>query len=128
MADFQAVLEHLRESGIPVDGKEAEDLVFKSIDPEQIMLSYESEGGTGPRAVAGIIAELEEELAMHASNLEEDQARVVSGWNATRAIASKGSTVNTAQDLHDLLQAHRPAHTSNKSSFSVEDTDERATA
>lgn len=61
---LQAVLEHLRESGIPVDGKEAEDLVFKSIDPEQIMLSYESEGGTGPRAVAGIIAELEEELAM----------------------------------------------------------------
>ena len=59
----QAVLDHLRESGIPVDGREAEDIVLKSIDPEQIMLSYESEGGTGPRAVAAIVAEIEDELA-----------------------------------------------------------------
>ena len=114
---LQAVLDHLRESGIPVDGKEAEDPVFKSIDPEQIMLSYESEGGTGPKAVAGILAELEDQLSRHASDLESDEHRVAKGWDATRAIASKGSTVQTAQDLHDLLKLHRPAQTPNKSSF-----------
>lgn len=63
----QAVLAHLRDSGIPVEGKEAEGIVLKSIDPKQIMLSYESEGGTGPRAVAGIVAEIEDELSMSAT-------------------------------------------------------------
>merc|ERR1712167_295367 len=120
MTDTKAVLDHLRESGIPVNGREAEEIVLNSIDPEQIMLSYESEGGTGPRAVAAIVAEIEDELARHTTDLEKDQVRVTNGWNATRTIASMGSTVKTAQDLHDLLKKHRPAQTPNKSSFGDE--------
>ena len=82
------------------------------LDPASVMLSYNSEGGTGPRAMAHIGEQIHAELAGHKAALAADAARVSSAYDAARAIAKavgpKGANVTSVDDLAFVIDKHRP--------------------
>jgi argininosuccinate lyase len=75
------------------------------LDPKSVMMTYNSVGGTGPKAVGEMLQQFRKELDQHKKVLEEDQTRVKSAYDTVRNIASKASSVKTAQDLLNLIPA-----------------------
>jgi hypothetical protein len=52
-----------------------------------------------------MLQQFRKELDQHKKVLEEDQTRVKSAYDTVRNIASKASSVKTAQDLLNLIPA-----------------------
>jgi len=108
LTNLPAVMAHLAENGVQ-GAKEAD--VRRVLDPQSVMMTYDSYGGTSPKAMKVVLAEINEKLNKHRADLATDKARVESGFNACRAIAAEADMVKTLKDLQDLVAKHRPAHT-----------------
>jgi len=75
----------------------------KMLDPKSVMMSYNSLGGTGPKAVEQMINEFRSELEQHREVLKKDQNRVSSALETSRQIASKAGAIKSAADLKNLI-------------------------
>jgi len=103
-ANTKACLDHLKANGVVAPEKEVVD----TLDPRSVMLSYESQGGTGPKAVAGMISTMRSTLDGHRKSIEADRARVSAAYLACRSIAARAATVKTAEELDGLIREFRP--------------------
>ncbi|MSP61786.1 MAG: argininosuccinate lyase [Myxococcales bacterium] len=103
-SNFQACFDHLKASHIEAP----EDEVRAVLDPKQVMMSYRSQGGTGPDAVKPMLASLGESLAGHRRRLALDQRRVTAAYEACRSIAREAGTVTSAADLDRLITRYLP--------------------
>lgn len=72
------------------------------------MLSYNSLGGTGPKAVDQMLKDMQSQLEHHRKVLESDVNRVSSSRKATGEIVTRANTVKTAEDLKKLVKQYRP--------------------
>ena len=81
------------------------------LTPKDVMLSYNSLGGTGPEATKETVQELREEIQNHADVLSTDMNRVSSAMEATRAICRDVSTDGscTTGQLQSLIEKYSPA-------------------
>jgi len=94
------VFEHLEKHGVD-DSPAAIDAV---LDPKSVMQSYNSLGGTGPKAVTAMLDKFVAELESHRRALNSDQVRVETAYEACRNIAKHArSSVKTANDFQTLL-------------------------
>jgi argininosuccinate lyase len=75
------------------------------LDPKSVMMSYNSLGGTGPKAVETMLKQFREELANHQKVLDADNARVSDALEFTRQLAAKASGIKNAEELKKL--AHK---------------------
>jgi len=108
LTNTKAVMEHLKKEGINAD----EAAVRRVLDPATVMLSYNSIGGTGPKAMREIAREIHSDLNQHKEALTKDQKRIDTAFNAARSIAKavgeKGQNVKTVEDLAKIIDQHRP--------------------
>jgi argininosuccinate lyase len=102
--DFETCLNHLKECGINAPKQEIADI----LDPTQVMLSYNSLGGTGKKAVLQTMKNLHQELDSQVKVLEEDKQRVTKAYNACRSIASSANTIRDLDSLKNLLKKYSP--------------------
>jgi argininosuccinate lyase len=109
LTNTAAVMAHLKKEGIMA--KESE--IKQVLDPATVMLSYNSFGGTGPRAVAISMAEIDEEVQGHRAALATDQSRVSgaveAARNIARAVGPQGTLVASLEDLSRIVERERPA-------------------
>jgi len=95
----------LKESGIKAPREE----VDKVLDPKQVMLLYESRGGTGKKAVEKVIKDSRDDLANKKAEIEKDKKRIETAWNATRSIAKEAGSIKNQEELKKLIAKYRPA-------------------
>jgi argininosuccinate lyase len=74
------------------------------LDPKSVMMSYNTLGGTGPKAVNEMLKNFRGELEVHRKVLAEDNNRVNSALERTRTVAGKAGSIQSADDLKKLLQ------------------------
>ena len=79
-------------------------------DPAKVAASYNSPGGTGTKATADTIAQIQAGLAAHAATLSADSARVSSGYEACREIASQAHHFKDADDIARIVKAVSSKH------------------
>eukprot|EP01102_Stenamoeba_stenopodia_P013663 TRINITY_DN4468_c0_g1_i1.p1 TRINITY_DN4468_c0_g1~~TRINITY_DN4468_c0_g1_i1.p1 ORF type:complete len:548 (+),score=157.46 TRINITY_DN4468_c0_g1_i1:35-1678(+) len=94
--------EHLKKNGVNAPEKE----VLGVLDPKQVVLSYNSQGGTGPKAVNAMLRQFETELENHKKVLAADKARVDGAFNDARTISSHASSIKTAEDIAALVKKY----------------------
>jgi len=82
--------------------------VERVLDPRNVMLSYNSRGGTGDKAVEKMLEEYTSELAAKKKVLERDQARVDNSFNAIRSIAKEAKGIKSQDELRKLIGKYRP--------------------
>jgi len=108
LTNTKAVMDHLKKEGINAD----EAAVRRVLDPKEVMLTYNSLGGTGPKAVTEISREIHTDLDKHRAELAADQKRIDTAFNAARSIAKavgeKGKNVKSVDDLAKIIDQHRP--------------------
>jgi argininosuccinate lyase len=107
-SDFAACIDHLKKNNIHAKDEEVKQV----LDPQQVMLSYESRGGTGPEAVGSMLEKFKKASEAHRRHLQDDQRRVASAYEACRTIARQASGVKSAADLERLVQTHHPKNAS----------------
>jgi argininosuccinate lyase len=76
------------------------------LDPKMVMETYNSLGGTGPKAVAAMLEKFNAQLANHRSVLKADQARVKKAYDQSRAIAAEIGNVQSAEEIASLVKKH----------------------
>jgi len=72
-------------------------------DPKAVMMSYNSLGGTGPKAMKKVIEDLNKTLEKQKKEIAADQDRLDKALKAVRNIAGSASSAKTAQDLKNLI-------------------------
>jgi len=95
---------HLQECGIKAPKEEVE----KVLNSKQVMLSYDSLGGTGKKAVQKMLKEFNEELAGHRKVLEADKKRVKTAYEASRSLAAEMDGVSHLDQFKAIIQKYRP--------------------
>ena len=103
--NFKACFDHLKKNGVDAPAEE----VRRVLDAKEVMLSYNSQGGTGPEAVMKMLEQFKQSLDRHRHRLQEDQRRVSTAYEACRNIARQASKVKSVSDLDRLIQKHQPA-------------------
>ena len=98
-----ACFEHLEKQGINAPKED----ILKILDPKQVMLSYNSEGGTGAVATAAMIAQFKDQSKQLRAALQTDEQRVANALARSRKIAQAAAGIKTPADLDKLLQAHQ---------------------
>jgi len=73
------------------------------LDPKPVMMSYNSLGGTGPKAVSQMLKDFTAELDNHKAVLDEDMKRVNGALEMTRGIAARAASIKSAADLKALV-------------------------
>ena len=106
--DLDTCLDHvIITHKIPAD-REKLKAVFNS---KAVMLSYNSLGGTGPKAVQKMMNDFNKELARHNKVIQEDEQRLKDALKVTREIAAAASGIKSAQDLKNLIpQSYRSSN------------------
>jgi len=95
----------LKQQGINAPNEEVE----RVLDPTQVMLSYESRGGTGKKAVEKVIKDSRSELESFRAEIKKDKARVDTAFNACRSIAKDaGAGIKDREQLKKLIEKYRP--------------------
>jgi hypothetical protein len=89
----------LRKSGI--DASEAE--INQILDSQEVMKSYESQGGTGPEAVAAMLAQFKKDLKAKSEEFQADRRRVSSAYDACRSVAKHAGEAKTPAALAELI-------------------------
>lgn len=84
--------------------------ILDILDPAKVAASYNSPGGTGTKATADTIAQIQAGLAAHAATLSADSARVSSGYEACREIASQAHHFKDADDIARIVKAVSSKH------------------
>ena len=105
-SNFAACIDHLKKNNILAKDEE----VRRVLDPHQVILSYNSLGGTGPEAVRSMLEKFMKASEIHRCHLQADRRRVVSAYEACRAIAHQASGAKSAIDFAHLVQINRPKH------------------
>jgi len=98
--DTQDCLDHIiKKNKVPADPK----TLAKVFDPKAVMMSYNTEGGTGPIAVKDMIKKMRAQLAEHKKVVQADKDRLANALKTTRTIAEKAASIKTADDLKNLV-------------------------
>lgn len=105
-SNFDRCYAHLKNNGIDAPEQEIRDV----LDPKTVMMSYNSYGGTGVESTKQLLADMRQNLADRAAELEVDRTRVETAHNNTRDIAKKISDVNSVESLGDLIQSYEWKH------------------
>lgn len=95
--DFDTCVAHLKENGIVAPKEE----IRAVLDPKTVMLTYNSFGGTGKKAVQENLKNLHAELEQKKKDLAADLKRVTVARDNCRAIA-KAATEGKIKDLDSL--------------------------
>jgi len=104
MTNIGLVMDHLKEKGIDAERSD----VLNFLDPEKIVASYNSTGGTGPKAMAHTLEVFDGRLAKLSQSLDADQARVTNAFKACQRIGEGGAKVESVDDLARLIDSHHP--------------------
>lgn len=97
-------MKHLSEVGIEATRAQIDAV----LDPKTVMESYNSLGGTGPKAVQAMMDKMNAQVAAFEAQLKADQARVSNAYEACRNIASRANTIQTVEDINKLLAEFAP--------------------
>lgn len=100
---FDVCKQHLVESGISAPDAELQAI----LDPRQVMLSYNSLGGTGNKSVKHMLEVMAEQSNKYKQQLKEDNDRVNNAFKTTKTIASTISGVNSIDDLDKLIKSSK---------------------
>ena len=73
------------------------------LNSKSVMLSYNSYGGTGPKAVQEMLDDFSSQLKEHRAVLKQDQDRVDNAFNTCRQIAKDAHSVKTSEDLLNVI-------------------------
>jgi len=97
-------VEHLKKNGINAPKAEVDAV----LEPKTVMQSYNSLGGTGPKAVSAMITKMKAQLAKQEAELAADQARVDAAYQACRNIAKEAATATTREQLAAVVAKYMP--------------------
>lgn len=97
--NFEACYDHIVNKN---NIKASREDIQRILDPKSVMTTYNSLGGTGPRAVAEILKAFHHELEQHEKVLKEDKKRVDSALETCRQISKHAPSINSAEDLKKL--------------------------
>jgi argininosuccinate lyase len=75
----------------------------KVLDPKSVMMTYNSLGGTGPKAVGEILRQFRQELDQHRKVLSEDNHRVSSALETVRKVSKNAASITSAEELKALV-------------------------
>jgi argininosuccinate lyase len=101
-SNTEACFEHLDKEGI----KAPREDILKLLDPKHVMLSYNSQGGTGAVATGNMIKDFKAQSVQQRAELAVDTARVNNALIRARKIAQAASSVKTTADLAKIVQQH----------------------
>jgi argininosuccinate lyase len=101
------VMAHLKERGVANANKAK---VVAALDGKSVMMTYESRGGTGPKAVKTMIDQMEAQHAALLKTLDTDKSRVSNANATAHAIALEASkAANLSKDgLRAIVAKHHP--------------------
>jgi len=98
--DLDYCLDHIiKKHNVPADPEKLK-LVFNA---KAVMMSYNSLGGTGPKAVAQMLTDLRKNLDKQKAEIKADEDRLKTALATTRAISGAAGNVKSAQDIKDLI-------------------------
>jgi argininosuccinate lyase len=100
------VYEHLKSMGVEFQKKDVDAV----LDPKTVMQAYNSLGGTGPKAVADMLAKYRAQIKQEREVLAADNKRIQSSFEACRAIAKEAPNANIKkpEDIQRLLDKYFP--------------------
>jgi len=98
--DLDTCLDHIINKHKVAADKEKLKNVF---DPKAVMMSYNSLGGTGPKAVSQMLKDMTASLEKHKKVLQEDENRLKAALKVTREIAGAAGSIKTVEDLKKLI-------------------------
>lgn len=101
-SNTEACFAHLEKEGIKAPRAD----ILKILDPKQVMLSYNSEGGTGAQATKALLEQFKAESKAQRAQLEADNTRVSSALGKARSIAQAAGSVATAGDLDAIVKKY----------------------
>jgi len=104
LRNTEYALQHLNKNGIKADPKE----LAAVLDPHTVMSTYNSEGGTGPKAVANMLTTFNQQLETHKKQLHRDNERVQTAYQAALNIAKNSKQINSADDIQTLINTYGP--------------------
>jgi len=98
--NFDACYEHIvKKHNINATREE----IQRILDPKSVMMTYNSLGGTGPKAVGEMLKQFHQELQQHDKVLKDDKKRVDSALETCRQISKNAGSINSAEDLKKLV-------------------------
>lgn len=101
-SNTEACFKHLEAANI----KAPREDILKILDPKQVMLSYNSEGGTGAVATKAMLEDFKAQSAEQRAQLQADSTRVNSALATARKIAQASGNVQTAADLDKIVKQY----------------------
>ncbi len=99
-SDFATCAAHLREHNINATDEEIRNI----LSPKYVMMTYNSQGGTGNKAVLATMENLRNELKNKVSVIDADRKRVTTARDNCRAMAVAASSVKSVEDLRGLVK------------------------
>ena len=99
-SNTEACFAHLEKAGISAPRED----ILKILDPKQVMLSYNSEGGTGAVATKAMIDDFKVQSASQRAALQADGNRVSSALALARKIAQASTNVQSTADLEKIVK------------------------
>jgi len=103
--NFEYCREHLKKNNINAPDSE----IRAVLDPKPVMQSYNSLGGTGPKAVQDMLNRMRASLEQHSGALKRDEVRVQSAYEACRRIAAEGANWSSVDHIRASLEKHVPS-------------------
>jgi len=83
--------------------KASREEIQRVLEPKSVMTTYNSLGGTGPKAVGEILNQFRQDLEQHRKLLTEDNQRVNSALETCRIISKKAGAITTIDELKSLV-------------------------
>ncbi len=100
--DREYCMAHMKKNGVKCTPAELEAV----LDPKAVMISYNSLGGTGPKAVSAMLEKMNAQLKAHRVAIKADKDRVTKAYDTARSIAGDIKTAQTASDIASLVKKH----------------------
>jgi argininosuccinate lyase len=104
MSDFDYCVKHLAKHNV----KAPESEIRAVLDGKSVMQTYNSYGGTGPKAVQAMLDDFDQRLKEHVAVLKADLDRTQAGFDAARAIAKAAQGKTTQEELSKIVEQYRP--------------------
>lgn len=99
MSDFETCVAHLKEHGIVATNEEIRNV----LDPQKVMMTYNSLGGTGNKSVLSMLDKFRDDLREKKSELEKDKKRVEEARSKCLQLAKSYKGVETLKDLQKCV-------------------------
>jgi len=97
-------MSHIQSRGVDISREEIEPI----LNPESVMLSYNSLGGTGDKSVEELIRWLESRVQDLDVKLAVDKRRVFQAYEACQSIAAEAKKIQSHEELVKLINKHKP--------------------